>query len=142
MGRLDLPAPADVQAFRSAPAALSPVRTAPTLRCRSCKDGAARVLCGGHHRNVNAAYAVRSSSFMAQIRVTVDRVEYVDDVEPRMLLVQYLRERLGKAGTVIGCATRNCGPCTVHLDGRSVNSSPVLAVPPHGGDVATILSLA
>ncbi|HEY2225279.1 MAG TPA: (2Fe-2S)-binding protein, partial [Actinomycetospora sp.] len=46
---------------------------------------------------------------MARIRTTVDGLVYEDDVEPRMLLVQYLRERLGKTGTVIGCDTSNCG---------------------------------
>ena len=55
---------------------------------------------------------------MAQVKVVVDGVPYVDDVEPRMLLVYYLRERLGKIGTVVGCDTSNCGACTVHLDGR------------------------
>ena len=50
---------------------------------------------------------------MAQVRVTVDGVQYVDEVEPRMLLVYYLRERLGKTGTVVGCDTSNCGACTV-----------------------------
>src|SRR5688500_4998123 len=65
---------------------------------------------------------------MAQVRVIVDGVEYVDEVEPRMLLVYYLRERLGKTGTVVGCDTSNCGACTVHLDGQSVKSCSVLAV--------------
>ena len=55
---------------------------------------------------------------MAQVRVTVDGVKYTDDVEPRTLLVHYLREQLGKTGTVVGCDTSNCGACTVHLDGR------------------------
>jgi carbon-monoxide dehydrogenase small subunit len=58
---------------------------------------------------------------MTRINVTVDGAKYSDDVEPRMLLVQYLREQLGKVGTVIGCDTSNCGACTVHLDGRSVS---------------------
>jgi carbon-monoxide dehydrogenase small subunit len=79
---------------------------------------------------------------MTQVRVTVDGVEYVDDVEPRMLLVQYLRERVGKTGTVIGCDTSNCGACTVHLDGRSVKSCSVLAVQADGSEVATIEGLA
>jgi carbon-monoxide dehydrogenase small subunit len=57
---------------------------------------------------------------MTQISVTVDGANYTDDVEPRMLLVHYLRERLGKTGTDVGCDTSNCGACTVHLDGRSV----------------------
>ena len=79
---------------------------------------------------------------MAQVRVTVDGVSYVDDVEPRMLLVYYLRERLGKTGTVVGCDTSNCGACTVHLDGRSVKSCAVLAVQADGGEVTTIEGLA
>jgi carbon-monoxide dehydrogenase small subunit len=77
-----------------------------------------------------------------RISVTVDGVAYSDDVEPRTLLVQYLRERLGKTGTVIGCDTSNCGACTVHLDGRSVKSCSVLAVQADGGEVTTIEGLA
>ena len=55
---------------------------------------------------------------MSQINVRVDGVSYRDDVEPRTLLVHYLREQLGKVGTVVGCDTSNCGACTVHLDGE------------------------
>ena len=76
------------------------------------------------------------------ITVTVDEVEYTDDVEPRLLLVQYLRERLGKTGTLIGCDTSNCGACTVHLDGSSVKSCTVLAVQADGHEVTTIEGLA
>jgi carbon-monoxide dehydrogenase small subunit len=79
---------------------------------------------------------------MVSVRITVDGVEYTDDIEPRLLLVQYLRERLGKTGTVIGCDTSNCGACTVHLDGRSVKSCSVLAVQADGAEVATIEGLA
>ena len=50
---------------------------------------------------------------MARVSVTVDGTRYVDEVPPRTLLVQYLREQLGKVGTVIGCDTGNCGACTV-----------------------------
>ncbi|CAN5792639.1 (2Fe-2S)-binding protein [soil metagenome] len=78
---------------------------------------------------------------MAQIDVKVDGVSYSDDVEPRLLLVQYLRERLGKTGTVVGCDTSNCGACTVHLDGRSVKSCSVLAVQASGHEVTTIEGL-
>jgi carbon-monoxide dehydrogenase small subunit len=78
---------------------------------------------------------------MAQIDVKVDGVSYSDDVEPRLLLVQYLRERLGKTGTVIGCDTSNCGACTVHLDGHSVKSCSVLAVQANGHEVTTIEGL-
>jgi len=76
------------------------------------------------------------------ITVTVDGVEYTDDVEPRLLLVQYLRERLGKTGTLIGCDTSNCGACTVHLDGSSVKSCTMLAVQADGHEVTTIEGLA
>jgi carbon-monoxide dehydrogenase small subunit len=77
-----------------------------------------------------------------RISVTVDGVAYTDDVEPRTLLVHYLRERLGKTGTVVGCDTSNCGACTVHLDGRSVKSCSVLAVQADGCEVTTIEGLA
>ena len=79
---------------------------------------------------------------MTRISVKVDGVDYSDDVEPRMLLVHYLRERLGKVGTVVGCDTANCGACTVHLDGRSVKSCNVLAVQADGREVTTIEGIA
>jgi aerobic carbon-monoxide dehydrogenase small subunit len=79
---------------------------------------------------------------MARINVTVDGVGYSDDVEPRTLLVHYLRDAVGKTGTVIGCDTSNCGACTVHLDGRSVKSCSVLAVQADGHEVTTIEGLA
>jgi carbon-monoxide dehydrogenase small subunit len=77
-----------------------------------------------------------------RITVTVDGTEYSDDVEPRMLLVHYLRERLGKTGTVVGCDTSNCGACTVHLDGQAVKSCTVLAVQADGCAVTTIEGIA
>ena len=79
---------------------------------------------------------------MTRINLTVDGASVSDDVEPRLLLVQYLRERLGKTGTVIGCDTSNCGACTVHLDGTSVKSCSVLAVQADGGEVTTIEGVA
>ena len=79
---------------------------------------------------------------MARISVTVDGVGYTDEVEPRTLLVQYLRDEVGKTGTVVGCDTSNCGACTVHLDGRSVKSCSVLAVQADGHEVTTIEGLA
>jgi len=79
---------------------------------------------------------------MVRISVNVDGSSYSDDVEPRMLLVHYLRERLGKVGTVVGCDTSNCGSCTVHLDGKSVKSCNLLAVQADGCDVTTIEGLA
>ena len=79
---------------------------------------------------------------MTKIELTVDGARCVDDVEPRMLLVHYLREKLGKTGTVVGCDTSNCGACTVHLDGCSVKSCNVLAVQAAGHEVTTIEGLA
>jgi carbon-monoxide dehydrogenase small subunit len=79
---------------------------------------------------------------MANITVRVDGVTYADEVEPRLLLVHYLRDRLGKTGTPVGCDTTNCGACTVHLNGVSVKSCSVLAVQADGGEVTTIEGLA
>jgi carbon-monoxide dehydrogenase small subunit len=79
---------------------------------------------------------------MTKINVTVDGVRLTDDVEPRTLLVHYLRETAGKTGTVVGCDTSNCGACTVHLDGVSVKSCNVLAVQADGCEVTTIEGLA
>ena len=75
---------------------------------------------------------------MTQINVRVDGESYTDDVEPRTLLVHYLREQLGKVGTVVGCDTSNCGACTVHLDGEAVKSCTVFAVQADGSEVTTI----
>jgi aerobic carbon-monoxide dehydrogenase small subunit len=79
---------------------------------------------------------------MARIEVTVDGVLYRDDVEPRLLLVHYLRERLGKVGTPIGCDTSNCGACTLLVDGTSVKSCTMLAVQADGKQITTIEGLA
>jgi carbon-monoxide dehydrogenase small subunit len=79
---------------------------------------------------------------MARIELTVDGVRYRDEVEPRLLLVHYLRERLGKVGTPIGCDTSNCGACTVHVDGVSVKSCTMLAVQADGTQITTIEGLA
>jgi carbon-monoxide dehydrogenase small subunit len=75
---------------------------------------------------------------VTQISVRVDGASYTDEVEPRTLLVHYLREQLGKVGTVVGCDTSNCGACTVHLDGEAVKSCTVLAVQADGSEVTTI----
>ena len=79
---------------------------------------------------------------MTRIRTTVDGVVYEDEVEARLLLVHYLRDRLGRTGTPIGCDTSNCGACTVHVDGKAVKSCSMLAVQADGTDVTTIQGLA
>jgi carbon-monoxide dehydrogenase small subunit len=79
---------------------------------------------------------------VVQISTVVDGVRHDDDLEPRMLLVHYLRDRLGRVGTSIGCDTSNCGACTVLLDGYSVKSCTVLAVQTDGCEVTTVQGLA
>ncbi|MCX4966411.1 (2Fe-2S)-binding protein [Streptomyces sp. NBC_00654] len=79
---------------------------------------------------------------MNRISVNVDGTTYEDEVEPRLLLVHYLRDRLGLTGTQNGCDTGNCGACTVDLDGASVKSCSVLAVQADGGEVTTLQGLA
>ncbi|WP_460336770.1 (2Fe-2S)-binding protein [Actinoallomurus acanthiterrae] len=78
---------------------------------------------------------------MPRVSVDVDGVKYEDEVEPRLLLVHYLRERLGKVGTPIGCDTSNCGACTVLMDGLSVKSCSVLTVQADGHEITTIEGL-
>jgi carbon-monoxide dehydrogenase small subunit len=83
----------------------------------------------------------------SRITVTVDGSRNVDDVEARTLLVHYLRDNLGKTGTVVGCDTSNCGACTVLMGtadepGRSVKSCSVLALQADGATVTTIEGLA
>jgi aerobic carbon-monoxide dehydrogenase small subunit len=79
---------------------------------------------------------------MTHITLTIDSVTYADDVEPRLLLVHYLRDVAGKTGTTIGCDTTNCGACTVLMDGVSVKSCSVLAVQADGSEITTIQGLA
>jgi carbon-monoxide dehydrogenase small subunit len=77
-----------------------------------------------------------------QINVTVNGTEQSHEVEPRLLLVHYLREVVGLPGTNVGCDTSSCGACTVHLEGESVKSCTVLAVQADGRSVTTIEGLA
>ena len=77
-----------------------------------------------------------------RISMNVDGVRYDDDVEPRLLLVHYLREQAGRVGTPIGCDTSNCGACTVLLNGQTVKSCSVLAVQADGAEITTIQGLA
>ena len=76
------------------------------------------------------------------INVTVNGTARAAEVEPRLLLVHFLREHLGLTGTHVGCDTSQCGACTVHLDGAAVKSCTVLAVQADGAEVTTIEGLA
>jgi aerobic carbon-monoxide dehydrogenase small subunit len=76
------------------------------------------------------------------IALTVNGVRHEAEVEPRTLLVDFLRDDLGLTGTKIGCDTSGCGACTIHLDGQAVKSCTVLAVQADGSDATTIEGLA
>ena len=79
---------------------------------------------------------------MIPIALTVNSVRHEVEVEPRTLLVDFLRDDLGLTGTKIGCDTSTCGSCTIHLDGRAVKSCTVLAVQADGRELTTIEGLA
>ena len=76
------------------------------------------------------------------VSITVNGTTHARDVEPRLLLVDFLRDEIGLTGTNIGCDTTQCGSCTVHLDGMAVKSCTVLAVQADGGTVVTIEGMA
>ena len=75
------------------------------------------------------------------IKVTVNGFEHSTDIEPRLLLVHYLRETLRLTGTHIGCDTSHCGACTVVMDGRAVKSCTVFAVQADGRSITTVEGL-
>ncbi len=79
---------------------------------------------------------------MSHVSVTVNGKTYQNDVEPRLLLVHYLRDVLGLTGTHIGCDTSQCGACTVLINGESVKSCTVFAVQANGTNITTIEGLA
>ncbi|WP_028459856.1 (2Fe-2S)-binding protein [Chloroflexus sp. Y-396-1] len=79
---------------------------------------------------------------MTTITVTVNGVRHTSEVEPRLLLVHYLREHLNLTGTHIGCDTSQCGACVVHVNGVSVKSCTMLAVQCDGAEITTIEGLA
>jgi carbon-monoxide dehydrogenase small subunit len=76
------------------------------------------------------------------VSLTVNGVKHDAVVEPRTLLVYFLREQLGLTGTHVGCDTSQCGACTVHLNGRAVKSCTILAAQANGAEVKTIEGLA
>ena len=77
-----------------------------------------------------------------KVSMTVNGTARENDVEPRTLLVQYVREHLGLTGTNIGCDTSSCGACTIHVNGESVKSCTMLAVQADGATITTIEGLA
>ena len=79
---------------------------------------------------------------MKRISVTVNGVRHEADVEPRTLLVHFIREQLELTGTNVGCDTSSCGACTILMDGQSAKSCTVLAVQADGAEVTTVEGLA
>ncbi|MEZ5765910.1 MAG: (2Fe-2S)-binding protein [Xanthobacteraceae bacterium] len=79
---------------------------------------------------------------MAKVSITVNGTAHSANIDPRMLLVQFLRENLRLTGTHVGCDTSQCGACVVHLNGRAVKSCTTLAVMADGAEVLTIEGLA
>jgi carbon-monoxide dehydrogenase small subunit len=77
-----------------------------------------------------------------RVSVTVNGRERTAEVQPRLLLVHFIRETLGLTGTHVGCDSSNCGACTVHLDGEAVKSCTILAVQADGSAITTIEGLA
>lgn len=77
-----------------------------------------------------------------EISVTVNGTTHTSEVEPRLLLVEYIRDVLNLTGTHVGCDTSNCGACTVSLNGAAVKSCTLFAVQADGGEVTTIEGLA
>ena len=77
-----------------------------------------------------------------RINVTVNGVAYSHDVEPRLLLVNYLRDVLRLTGTHVGCDTSSCGACTIHVNGKATKSCTMLAVQADGCEVTTIEGIA
>ena len=77
-----------------------------------------------------------------KVTISVNGTTHESDIEPRTLLVQYVRETLGLTGTNIGCDTSSCGACSLHLAGQAVKSCTVLAAQADGGTVVTIEGLA
>ena len=79
---------------------------------------------------------------MAQVSITINGTRRTAEVEPRLLLVHFLREHLDLTGTHVGCDTSQCGACTVLVDGRSAKSCTIFAVQADGSQVTTIEGLA
>ena len=77
-----------------------------------------------------------------KVSITVNETSYERDVEPRTLLVDFIRDEIGLTGTNVGCDTSQCGSCTVHINGSAVKSCTVLAAQADGSSVTTIEGLA
>src|SRR5256884_867649 len=97
----------------------------------------------GHASNAESEKIQMEGKRMSvAVTVTVNGKTYQNEVEPRLLLVHYLRDVLGLTGTHVGCETSLCGACTVAVDGQAVKSCTMFAVQADGADITTIEGLA
>jgi aerobic carbon-monoxide dehydrogenase small subunit len=109
------------------------------------RGGASRHTCAGGAGGggvILLAPAPTKEALVRRIAVTVNGTKHEVDVEPRQLLVYFLRDQLGLTGTNVGCDTSSCGACTILVGGESVKSCTVLAVQADGADLTTIEGLA
>jgi carbon-monoxide dehydrogenase small subunit len=86
--------------------------------------------------------AAETEKWTVPVNIAVNGVKHEAELEPRTLLVYFLRDHLGLTGTHVGCDTSQCGACTIHLNGRAVKSCTVLAVQADGAEITTIEGLA
>jgi carbon-monoxide dehydrogenase small subunit len=84
----------------------------------------------------------KPGGFSVEVSININGTQQTHDVEPRTLLVQYIREHAGLTGTNIGCDTSSCGACSIHLNGEAVKSCTILAVQADGQDIKTIEGMA
>lgn len=84
----------------------------------------------------------KPGGFSVEVSININGTQQTHDVEPRTLLVQYIREHAGLTGTNIGCDTSSCGACSVHLNGEAVKSCTILAAQADGQEIKTIEGMA
>lgn len=92
--------------------------------------------------NKKEAKSLNSNFMNTKITVTVNGVQHTDEVEPRLLLVHYLRDVLCLTGTHVGCDTSGCGACTIHVNGKATKSCTMLAVQADKSQITTVEGLA
>ncbi len=112
-----------------------------TADARLARHPGARELCG-HQPRPSSHRTHRNGEGMMQVKLTVNGEQRSDEIEPRLLLVHYLREMCGLRAANVGCDTTSCGACTVLLDGESVKSCTVLAAQAAGQQIVTAEGLA
>ena len=95
-----------------------------------------------HRRAVRHTEFTTPSGVSVDVTITVNGQQHTHDVEPRTLLVHYIREHVGLTGTNIGCDTSSCGACSIHLNGEAAKSCTILAAQADGMEVTTIEGMA